>query len=148
MPVATRKQETVRHDLKSCEGGYIELRQLSYDELLERRDGATQVLMGRGVKNDANPQMAIKIANKWSNEFTFKRCIVSHNLEVDEQGTPYDFSKPTEAFKMLDPKVGAEIEALIDELNQEADENEDFTRPSNSSSQDEESLQKNGTDPS
>lgn len=143
MPVATRKTAIVHHDLKTCEGGYVELRQLSYDEMLERRDGATQILMERGVKNEPAPQMAIKIANKWSNEFTFPRCIVDHNL-TDDKGVQLDFSKPAFVFTHLDPKVGAEIERLIDELNQEGEEDEDFTPASNSSSQIEENSP-NGT---
>jgi hypothetical protein len=148
MPVATRKQETIRHDLKSCEGGFVVLRQLSYDEMLERRDGATQILMERGVaKTDAAPQMAIKIANKWSNQFSFPRCIIEHNLD-DEKGNRLDFSKPAEVFKTLDPKVGAEIEALIDELNQEAEEKEDFTPVSDSSSQNGQSSPQNDSEQS
>lgn len=139
MPIATRKTEIVHHDLKTCEGGFIELRQLSYDEMLERRDGATQILMERGVKNDPNAQMAIKIANKWSNHYTFPRCIVNHNLD-DENGNKLDFSRPDAVFKTLDPKVGAEIERLIDDLNQEADD-EDFTPVSDSFSQEENSTQ-------
>lgn len=145
MPVATRKQETVRHELKSCEGGFVELRQLSYDEMLERRDGATQILMERGTKNqEAASQMAIKIANKWSNTFTFARCIVDHNLD-DDNGNHLNFAKPDEVFKVLDPKVGAEIERLIDELNQEADD-EDFTPVLDSSSQNGASTQLNDSD--
>lgn len=145
MPVATRKIETVRHELKSCEGGFIEIRQLSYDEMLERRDGATQILMERGVKNgNTPPQMAIKIANKWSNRFTFPRCIVDHNLD-DEGGHRLDFTKPDAVFKTLDPKVGAEIERLIDELNQEADD-EDFTPVPDSSLQEETGTQGNGSE--
>lgn len=147
MPVATRKQETIKHDLKTCEGGWVELRQLSYDEMLERRDGATQILMERGVRNDTAPQMAIKIANKWSNQFTFPRCITDHNL-TDDNNVQLNFSKPQEVFRYLDPKVGAEIERLIDELNQEADENEDFTTVSNSSSQVEEHSQPENLDQS
>lgn len=147
MPVATRKAETVKHDLKTCEGGFVVLRQLSYDEVLERRDGATQMLMERGVRNRDNPQMAIKIANKWANTYSFPRCIVDHNL-TDSNEILLDFSKPEQVFKFLDPKVGAEIEALIDEMNQEAEENENFTGPADSSSTNESSSASNDSDPS
>lgn len=136
MPVATRKLETVRHDLKSLEGGWVDLRQLSYDEMLERRDGATQILMERGVRNAENQQMNVKILNRWSNQFSFPRCIVDHNLE-DDNGVKLIFSERMidQVFKVLDPKVGAEIERLIDEMNQE-EETENFTPASSSSSQD------------
>jgi hypothetical protein len=135
MPRATVGRDTVRHDLRTCSGGWVELRQLSYDEMLERRDGGSKIVMEQyGVRRNSDAsRMAVQLANKWSNHFTFPRCIVSHNLE-DESGTLLDFSKPELVFKTLDPKVGAEIEQLIDALNQEADEDEDFTTAQDSSS--------------
>lgn len=148
MPVATRMTETVRRELKSCPpDGFVVLRQLSYDEMLERRDGASQILMGQGVRDGTAPQMAVKILNKWSNAYTFPRCIVEHNL-TNADGTPLDFSHPEQVFRTLDPKVGAEIEAYIDELNQEAEGSEVFTPPSASSSQDETNLPKDSTETS
>lgn len=138
MPVATRSMETVRRELKSCPpDGYVVLRQLSYDEMLERRDGATKVLMERGQGRNADAKMAVQIANKWSNYFSFPRCIVEHNL-TDDNGVLLDFSaKGIEmTFKSLDPKVGSEIEKHVDELNQEEEEPEDFTKQPSSSSPD------------
>src|SRR6476619_493921 len=93
MPVATRKIETEKHDLKTLPGAWVELRQLSYDEMLERRDGATQILMERGIKNTDSQQMNVKVLNRWSNQYSFPRCIVDHNL-TDEQNIPLDFNKP------------------------------------------------------
>lgn len=135
MPVGTRKIETVKYDLKTLPGGYVELRQLSYDEMLERRDGATQILMERGIKNADSQQMNVKVLNRWSNQYSFPRCIVEHNI-TDDQGVLLDFSKPERVFPMLDPKLGAEIESLIDKLNQEDEVDEDFTPAPASSSQD------------
>lgn len=147
MPVATRKIETVKHDLKSLPEAWVELRQLSYDEMLERRDGATQILMERGIKNADSQQMNVKVLNRWSNQYSFPRCIVDHNL-TDDQGKQLDFSKPERVFPMLDPKVGAEIEALIDKLNQEDDIEEGFTPAPDSSSQGETSSPANGSETS
>lgn len=135
MPVATRKQETIKKELKSLEGGYVVLRQLSYDEMLERRDGATKMLMERGGSN-ADSRMAVQIANKWSNEYTFPRCIADHNL-TDENGVALDFRKPALVFQHLDPRVGAEIERYIDEMNNEDEPSPDFTQPQNGSSPEE-----------
>lgn len=143
MPVGTRKMETVRRELKSCPpDGFVVLRQLSYDEMLERRDGATKVLMERGDSGrNADAKMAVQIANRWSNYFSFPRCIAEHNI-TDDNGVPLDFSsKGIElTFKSLDPKLGAEIEALIDEMNQEEEEPKDFTKDASSSSLDEKNL--------
>jgi hypothetical protein len=122
MPEAGVKTEPIRYELKTCEGGYIELRQLSYDEMLERRDGAMKVTQQMGIKDAA---ATIQFANKWSNHFSFARCITDHNLTFD--GKPIDFSKPGIAFSQLDPKIGAEIEGYIDKLNQEEENLEDFT---------------------
>lgn len=135
--VASKKRDAIRHDLKTVEGGWIEIRQLSYDEMLERRDGASRIIMetGGARRNAASQNMAIQLANKWSNHFTFPRCIVDHNL-ADDQGVRYDFKKPNQVFQSLDPKVGAEIESLIDALNQEEEDAEDFTEQPDSSSPD------------
>jgi len=141
MPVATRKQDTTRKELKSLEGGFVVLRQLSYDEMLERRDGATKMLMERGASGrDADSKMAVQIANKWSNEYTFPRCIVDHNL-TDENEVQLDFRKPEFVFKMLDPRIGAEIERYIDEMNNEDESAQDFTHAPNGSSPEEKTLQ-------
>ena len=151
MPVGTRKMETVRRELKSCPpDGYVVLRQLSYDEMLERRDGATKVLMERGVGGrNADAKMAVQIANKWSNYFSFPRCIVEHNI-TDENGVLLDFSSRgiELTFKSLDPKLGAGIESLIDELNQEEEEPAGFTNAPSSSSPDETTEPSNGTEQS
>lgn len=138
MPVGTRKMETVRRELKTAPpDGYVVLRQLSFDEMLERRDGATKVLMERGVGGrNADAKMAVQIANKWSNYFSFPRCIVEHNI-TNEDGVLLDFSQRgiEQTFRMLDPKIGTEIETLIDELNQEEEEPEGFTNAASSASQ-------------
>lgn len=132
MPVATRKEETIKYELKTCPpDGYVVLRQLSYDEMLERRDGASKLLMEGGVGN-SNPQMAVQVLNRWSNEYTFARCIIEHNL-TDKNGVPLDFSKPKLLFKHLDPKVGTEIEGYIDDLNNAEEVDVDFTSAPNGS---------------
>src|SRR5215471_11084816 len=104
MPVATRKAATIKHDLHSCEGGWVELRQLSYDEMLERRDGGIKVVMEQSQGRNVDPKTSMQIANKWSNYFSFPRCIVDHNL-TDENGVPLDFGKPEQVFRFLDPRV-------------------------------------------
>lgn len=48
MPKATVSHDRVRHDLKTCEGGWVELRQLSYSEILARRDGVTRMSLEQG----------------------------------------------------------------------------------------------------
>jgi hypothetical protein len=50
-------------------------------------------------------------------EFEFKNCIQDHNLE-DDNGAKIDFNNPM-SYRILHPKIGAEIAAAIDKLNQE-----------------------------
>ena len=114
--------------------------------MVEGREGATKVLMERGQGGrNADAKMAVQIANKWSNYFSFPRCIVEHNI-TDENGVLLDFSQRgiELTFKSLDPKLGAEVEALIDELNQEEEEPEGFTNAASSSSPDESAPQSSG----
>lgn len=125
MPVATVKRDLIRRDLRTVEGGWVDLRPLSYDEVLERRDGGIKILMEQAPGKNVDSKTSMQIANKWSNHFTFPRCVAGHNL-TDENGVALDFSKPEFLFKFLDPKIGSEIEELIDELNQEDEDVEDF----------------------
>jgi len=104
--------------------------------MLERRDGATKMILDRGDGRQVDAAMSVQIANKWSNHYSFPKCIVDHNL-TNEDGVALDFRKPVEVFKFLDPRIGAEIERYIDELNNEEEPTPDFTSAQNGSSQDE-----------
>lgn len=149
MPVGTRKIETVRRELKSAPpDGFVVLRQLSYDEMLERRDGGIKILMEQQPGRNVDAKTSMQIANRWSNQFTFPRCIVEHNI-TDENNVPLNFSSANieMVFKMLDPKIGSEIERYIDELNQE-DESEDFTPAQHSSLPDGNEKPNNSSEPS
>lgn len=141
MPEAGVKTAAERFELETCEGGFVTLRQLSFDEMLDRRDGAMNVTQQMGIKNAA---ATIRFANKWSNYFTFPRCIVEHNLTFD--GNAIDFSKPKIALAQLDPKIGTEIEKLIDDMNQEEEELEDFTTAAPSASTEDSTELPNSTD--
>lgn len=128
MPRATVITDTIRKELKSCPGGYVELKQLSYSEMLARRDIVTRMSMRQGGDDKIN----VELANLEANRFSFRNCIVDHNLE-DDNGRKLDFSLPN-TLAILDPKVGVEIERYIDELNQDDEEEElaDFTMPASS----------------
>ena len=98
---------TIRVDLKSCPGGFVELRRMTYGEKLERQNEMKLSLeLGKG--KDLRGEMAM--ANKAATQRDFKNCIMSHNLEKDTNGTPFDFSNPYDVL-LLDPRVGEEIDA-------------------------------------
>ena len=137
MPRATVSHAGVRHDLKTCPGGFVELRQLSFDEILARRDVITNLSIEREQNQgaDDNVRMQINTMNHWAREFDFRNCIRDHNLE-DDNGQPLDFTK-AHTFKVLDPRIGREIEVLIDALNGDEDDDaamKPFTPAAGSSS--------------
>ncbi len=126
MPRATiNTAETTRFELKSLpktdedEGGFVELRKLSYGQILERRDmGAKIAIEGLGDTRakEEDIKVTTEMIQKAVTEFEFKLCIVSHNLE-DENGTMLNFSN-SNTVHALSPQVGQEISELIDEMNQ------------------------------
>ena len=138
MPRATVSRETVKRDLNSCPGGWVELRTLSYYEMMHRRDISGRMYQEQSKsKKDSSRQM-FEIMNVAVMEYEFKNCIVDHNLE-DEKGVLLDFRNSL-SFHALDPKIGAEIGRYIDELNQEDTEEDLDSSPSVPSS-----LSKGGT---
>ncbi len=126
MPRATiDTQATTRFDLKSlpkteeAEGGFIELRKLSYGQILERRDmGAKIAIEGLGDSRAREEDLKVttEMIQKAVTEFEFGLAVVSHNLE-DEHGILLNFTNPSNVWS-LDPIVGQEISSLIDDMNQ------------------------------
>ncbi len=123
MPRATINVEAVeRFELKSLpktkdeEGGYVELRKLSYGQILERRDmGAKLAIEGLSDNRQEDLKVTTEMIQQKVTEFEFKHSIVSHNLE-DEHGKTLNFNNPISVLA-LDPQVGQEIDDLITELN-------------------------------
>lgn len=116
MPKAVaNNQDTVRKELKSLPEGYVVLRRLSYGEKLERREMVSGMkVRGGGKSKDFEGEL--KMVNERATLFDFQRCIVEHNLEKDDDGTLLDFQK-IQDIKLLDPRVGEEIDGLLSELN-------------------------------
>lgn len=121
MPKATVSKDTEKYDLKSLDGAFVELRQMSYGEVLRQR-GLMQTVSGVGgsSKDGTGPRMEFRFEE--SRQFEFERCVVDHNLE-DEGGTKLDFRKEG-TLRQLDPRVAQEIENLIDKMNSPPTEEE------------------------
>lgn len=150
MPRATVKTDVEHKELKSCEGGWVDLRQLPFHDMLIRRDKSTNLSMEMSngkAKDDEARRMGIEMANLWTAQFEFANCIVDHNLE-DDEGNKLDFSEKavSKTLRILDPKIGSEIERYIDELNQEEDDLEDFTKRPSSFSENGQTLPNEGSD--
>jgi hypothetical protein len=115
------------------ENGYVILRPLPYGMKLKRRDGMSKMSMRTGAKNN-DGEIELQSFNDWAVGFDFKYCIVDHNL-LGLDGKKLDLSSDL-ARQLLDPKIGSEIEKLINSLNEDPDEEslEDFLSRSNTSS--------------
>lgn len=154
MPVVTiNPDEYEKFELKSAprdpnvegdEDGWINLRPLPYGMKLKIRDQSTKMFMkarapqrAKGRMRTANTEedaiLEFETASEAANYLTFSYCIGGHNLQ-DSQRNQIDFTSPM-SFKQLDPKVGSEIEVLIDDLNRGEDEEsfEDFMNQSSGS---------------
>lgn len=112
MPRATVQTETIRKELKTLEGAFVELRTMSFGEYLHRRDLAVKMSM-EGASRDS--KVSIETIQQTVAAYELKTCVVDHNLE-DETGRKLQLSNPMD-FNRLDPKVGQEISRYIDELN-------------------------------
>lgn len=116
MPRATVDATNTEHyDLKTCEGGFVELRRLSYGEKMKRQEMSFGAAMKVDGKKNQSAEMTMDMAQTAAAEFEFKNCIVSHNLE-DENGNLLDFRQAV-SVHLLDPRIGEEIAGYIDTMN-------------------------------
>ena len=115
MPVATVNPDISQQkfELKTCEGGFVVLRQLSYGEQIKKQQMAAKMTFegqGRGFSGGEFEFFQRKVT-----EFEFATCIVEHNLE-DTEGKELSFASSNTIDK-LDPRVGSEIAHYISEMN-------------------------------
>lgn len=141
MPIATSLGDTTeRHELRSLPGGYVVLKRLGFGEKMLRKNllGKAKIQTGgdgggsradRRRRSNSGEGFAaeLEIINEAVTLLEFKTCIVDHNLtylripgDLSSE-TPLNFSIP-EHVKMLDGKVGDEIDELITDMNSFEDE--------------------------
>jgi hypothetical protein len=114
--------------------------------MLARRDKIlrqTQEINPNSKPGDSQ-KVQIDVLNELSRQYDFKNCIVNHNLE-DDNGNLLNFANPM-SLDVLDPKIGAEIEGYIDELNREDFDEQGFTQPSDGYLRNETNQSSNGSD--
>src|SRR5205085_2222150 len=118
--------------LKSCEGGFVLLRQLPFGMMLKRRDMAAKYMQEFTETNIADVNtITINILNEKSRQFDFANMILDHNLE-DDAGNKLDLSNPM-TLDILDPRIAAEIETEMDKLNGTDFDEKNFTSQSEQS---------------
>jgi hypothetical protein len=115
MPKATTSKKPQRFELKSCSGGFVDLRRMTHGERLHRQDIAMDISMQSDQRNKT-AEMSITPTQTLVVQFEFASCIVGHNLELDDEGTLINFKDPTQ-FAELDGRIGEEISAHIETLH-------------------------------
>jgi hypothetical protein len=136
MPIATVSDQYERHDLKSLVGAYLMLRPLPYGKKLDRREKAMKMSMetepenraqrrGKEPNSGSGDKVDIEFIQRATKQIEFTYCIGEHNL-TDANGAPLNFGNPL-TLDVLDPKVGTEIEILLETLNGDDLNEEDFT---------------------
>lgn len=131
MPRATANLDPEdKTELKTCPGGYVTLKRLTYGQKLDRMRyaGKLSVEMRKGQKNTRGE---MDLLQKASTVYDFKLCIVDHNLE-DENGNKLNLHIERDIDR-LDPKIGEEISELIDQLNNFEDEGDELGNSSTAS---------------
>lgn len=133
MPVVTvDPTDYERKELKTAPpDGFVMVRALPYGKKLKRRDKASRMKMqteqgGRGRRTST--EIELETLNEWAVAYDFAYCIGQHNL-TDKNDVLIDFTSAM-SLSLLNPKVGSEIESILDSLNEEEeeDEAEDFTK--------------------
>lgn len=126
MPRATINISTTqKFELKTCPGGFVELRRMTFGDKLARQAAISRVTMAtsNGKKDEAQ-EVSLQTLQREATLLDFRKCIADHNLTADDDGLQkLDFTNPL-TLDTLDPRVGEEIADLIDEINNFADEEE------------------------
>lgn len=112
-------------DLKTCPGGWIELRRMSYDAWLHRTDISLQmqIEMEKNSQRRGGGKGTMSLQNQAVTMYEFSQCVVGHNLE-DENGNLLDLTRAS-TLKRLDPKIGNEIGELIAYMHESLTEEEE-----------------------
>lgn len=115
MPKATASiAEPEHHDLKTLPEGYVVLRRLTYGQKLERKAMASVASAETGGRGK-NMKLQMAMVNEQATLYDFTHCLVDHNLEGDD-GQKLNLADVT-VIKSLDPRIGDEIEQLMDRMN-------------------------------
>jgi hypothetical protein len=115
MPVATiTPDDTQRFNLKSVDGGFVELRHMTYGEWLHRRDMATKMAL-IGDPRGKDSKVSIDALQTETTLYEFSKVIVDHNL-TDAEDRKLNLANKDD-FTKLHPKIGEEISGYITDMN-------------------------------
>lgn len=128
MPRAVVDVTPDRKELRTCPGGWVDLKRMAYGAWLHRTDISMQMQIEmeerkRRGGGQGQAKSTIAMQNQAVTTYEFSNCIVDHNLE-DANGRKLDFSRPA-ALQVLDPKVGKEIGQYITQMHEGLTEEEE-----------------------
>ena len=125
MPKASADtSETQTLELKSCEGGFVKARRLTYGEKIVRRSMTASMKIEGGKNRNKDFAGEMQLITEQSTAYDFQHCILDHNLFKDEaEEQKFDFTKLAD-IRQLDPRIGEEIDTWLSELNNFDDEDE------------------------
>jgi hypothetical protein len=133
MPKATVSTDVQTFNLKSCPGGYIKAKPLSYGQKKSRADKSGQMFAELKERGGLGNKMFLETITTQSTLFDYQHCIVDHNLE-DDNGNKLNFNNDA-TLDVLDPIIGTEIEDILAKLNGDDVDMRDFTSQLNGSSE-------------
>jgi hypothetical protein len=125
MPKATATiVEPERHDLKSLPEGWVVLKRLTYGQKLERKAMASVASAETQGRGSRNMKLQMAMINEEAQLYDFTHCVVEHNLE-DDSGNLLNL-QDINAIRSLDPRIGEEIERLMDKMNNFEEDDEEL----------------------
>lgn len=117
----TRKTE--KFDLKTVDGGWVEIRRMTHGEKQKRRSFNSKMKVNAKSRRDIESE--IETFNAQAENFDLQSCVVDHNLTymADEVEQQLDFRNSVHV-AMIDGIVVEEIATLIDKVNNFEDDEE------------------------
>lgn len=113
MPVAVILEDTQKFDLRTLEGAYVVIRQMTYGEKLVRGSlsGKMKIHADKRSEFAGEIEMATEKIALWD----LQNLVVSHNLQ-DRDGRDLNF-RDIQDIRKLRADIGEEIGTYIDRLN-------------------------------
>jgi hypothetical protein len=114
IPRATVSLVPQTFDFKTCPGGWVKLRRMSYGELMNSQDLAYQVQMKQNEDTN-DPEASLTLSRMVVEEFQIRTCVLDHNLE-DDRGRKLNFASPQDVHS-LDANIGQELSGMVADIH-------------------------------
>lgn len=122
MAIAVVVESSERKELRTCEGGFVVIRRMTYGQKLQRAD-LTSKMRVQASRKSKDVQGEIDLLQRQVTLWEFANLIADHNL-TDARERKLDFKKPTDV-EMISGRIGEEISKYIGDLNNFEEDLED-----------------------